>query len=230
MNAPSLRVISSMATRTLLADLVVLYRATSGEEVAVESIGGVDAAKRVEAGEPVDVVVLAADVIERLGQAGRIVAETRVDLVRSGIAVAIPAHVATFDIGSEHALRQAVLNARSVGYSTGPSGVYVLKLFDRWGIAGQVRERIVQAEPGVPVGALIAQGKVELGFQQLSELMHLEGITVLGPLPDAVQLLTTFTAARSTGSTRIAEVERFLRFIASPATEQAKRDNGMLPA
>ena len=128
------------------------------------------------------------------------------------------------------ALTAAGLAARTVGYSTGPSGVKLARLFERWGIAEQIADRIVTAPPGVPVGALVAQGAVELGFQQLSELMNLEGITLLGPLPPEVQITTTFSAGIATTSSRPEAVRELLDFLASPATAEAKRRNGMDPA
>src|SRR5512139_2636587 len=134
MTAP-LKIVSSMATRQVLAELVAAFEARSSQAVELESVGGVDAAKRVRAGEAFDVVVLASDAIDRLAAEGRIVAGSRVDLARSGVAVAVRAGAPRPDIGSEDALRRAVLAARTVGYSTGPSGVQLAALFERWGIA-----------------------------------------------------------------------------------------------
>ena len=223
-------IISSMATRQLLADLVEQFRSSSAHLVSIESVGGVDAAKRVQAGEPFDLVVLAADAIERLTQAGRIVPGSRVDLVHSGVAVAVRAGAPHPDIGSEAAVKHAVLAARSLGYSTGPSGVQLNKLFERWGIADTIADRIVQAPPGVPVGTLVAEGKVALGFQQWSELMHLSGIDVLGPLPAAIQITTTFSAGVAVASAQPEAVRELLAFMASPAAAGIKRSNGMEPA
>lgn len=227
----ALRVISSMATKALLADLVALHaQASPGSAVSVESVGGVDAAKRVQAGEAFDVVALASNAIDKLIAEGHVLAGSRVDLVHSGVAVAVRAGAARPDISNEAALKAAVLAARTLGYSTGPSGVQLAKLFERWGIAEQIADRIVTAPPGVPVGALVAQGAVELGFQQLSELMNLEGITLLGPLPPEVQITTTFSAGIAATSTRPEAVRELLAFLASPATAEAKRRNGMDPA
>jgi molybdate transport system substrate-binding protein len=134
------------------------------------------------------------------------------------------------DIGSEDSLRRAVLAARTVGFSTGPSGVALARLFDRWGIADALRGRLVQAPPGVPVGTLVARGEVELGFQQFSELMHVDGIDVLGPMPLGVQIVTTFCAAQCTSSNRPEAVAALLEFMHSPEAADAKRRNGMEPA
>jgi molybdate transport system substrate-binding protein len=222
--------ISSMATRQLLADLAGDYLRRSGVAVDFESVGGVDAARRVQAGEPFDVVVLAADAIDQLAAAGRVVPGSRTDLVRSAVAVAVRAGAQHPAVDTEDALRRAVLAARALGYSTGPSGVALAKLFDRWGIADAVRERLVQAPPGVPVGALLARGDVELGFQQLSELMHVEGIEVLGPMPPGCEILTSFSAGICTASVRPDAARALLEFLRSPEADEAKRRHGMAPA
>ena len=219
-----------MATRQVLAELAAAYRTQSGVTVAFESVGGVDAAKRVQAGEAFDVVVLAADAIDRLAAAGRVIAASKADLVRSAVAIAVRSGAPRPDIGSEDALRRAVLAARTVGYSTGPSGVALTKLFERWNIADAVRERIVQAPPGVPVGQLVASGEVELGFQQLSELMHLPGIAVLGTMPPGCEIVTTFSAGLCAASTQPEAVSALLAFMRSPAAADAKRRHGMEPA
>ena len=222
--------ISSMATKEVLRELLEQYQTRSGIVVQAISAGGVDVAKRVRGAEPFDIVVLARDAIEQLVRDGHLVAGSCVDLVKSGISVAVRAGAALPDIASEEALRRAVLNARSLSYSTGPSGTHLLKLFERWGILEQIRARIVQPPPGVPVGSLVASGAVELGFQQLSELMHLAGIQVLGPLPVAVQSITTFTAALVIGSERQSDARRVITHLAAAQTAQTKMRHGMQPA
>lgn len=216
-----------MATRQVLGELSRAWTERSGVPVAIESVGGVDAAKRVAAGEPFDVVLLAADAIDKLVAGGHAVAGSRVDLVRSGVAVAVKRGAARPDLGSEEAVRQAVLAAPTIGYSTGPSGTALLKLFERWGIADAVRPRTVQAPAGVPVGSLVARGEVALGFQQLSELMHLDGVDVVGPLPGPLHIETVFSGAVCTASAQPDPVRELLAFMASPATAGIKRACGM---
>ena len=219
-----------MATRQVLADLVAAFGPRSDQAIVFESVGGVDAAKRVLAGEAFDVVVLASDAIDKLIDAGRVLPGSKVDLVHSGVAVAVRAGAPRPDISSEDAVKRAVLAAHSLGYSTGPSGVALAQLFERWGIADLIRDRIVQAPPGVPVGALVARGEVELGFQQLSELLNVDGIAIVGPLPPAIQITTTFSAGIAGTSTQTDAVRALLRTLASPAAAEAKRRQGMDPA
>ncbi len=226
----ALKIISSMATRPLLADLVEQYARGHDQPISVESVGGVEAARRVQAGESFDIVVLAADAIDQLIESGHLAAGSRVDLVTSGVAVAVREGSSPLDISSEAAVKHAILTARSLGYSTGPSGVALGKLFERWGIAETIASKIVQAPPGIPVGSLVAKGEVDLGFQQLSELMNLPGITVLGPLPPTIQIVTTFSGALSSTSAQADAVRTLLDFAASPATAEIKRSNGMGPA
>lgn len=222
--------ISSMATRLVLAELVDAFQRRSGTRVAIESVGGVDAAKRVQAGEAFDVVILASDAIDKLIASGHVLPGSKVDLVRSGVAVAVRAGAPKPDMSNEDAVRAAVLAARNISYSTGPSGVALARLFERWGIAEQIKDRIVTPPPGIPVGSLVAKGEVELGFQQLSELISLEGITVLGPLPPAIQIITTFSAGVCAGSQQGEAVRAMLADMNTPEAADAKRRQGMDPA
>jgi len=216
-----------MATKAVLAELASVYQARSRRVVVIESVGGVDAAIRVQVGEPFDVVVLASDAIDKLLAAGHLVVGSRVDLVRCCVAVAVPAGAPRPEIGSPDALRRAVEAAPTIGTSTGPSGVALAKLFDRWGIAARIRDRIVTPPPGVAVGTLIARGEVALGFQQLSELIHVAGVDVLGPLPPEIQIVTTFSAAVGTRARQPDQARALLEFMASPAARYAKRRQGM---
>jgi molybdate transport system substrate-binding protein len=175
-------------------------------------------------------VVLASNAIDKLLQGGQLLPDSRTDLVHSSVAVAIPQGAALVDISTEEALKQAVLHAPTLGISTGPSGVQLAEQFDRWGISEQIKDRMVQAKPGVPVAALIAQGEVALGFQQLSEMMGVPGITVLGPLPEAVQINTTFSGSVAATSDQADAVRAMLAFWASAACAGTKVRHGMQAA
>lgn len=226
-----LKLISSMATRALLADLAAAWQAEQPDApLLLEAAGGVDAAKRVAAGEVFDVVALARNAIDSLVDSGHVLADSPVDLVHSGVAVAVRAGAALPDIASEAAVQQAVLAASSVGYSTGPSGTALLKLFERWGIMTQLQGRLVQARPGVPVGQSVASGEVALGFQQLSELVDLPGITVVGPLPPAIQIDTVFSGGVAATSTRPERVRQLLAFMADARHGTLKQRHGMTAA
>lgn len=230
-SAPApLKLISSMATRALLAELAAVWQAEpEAAKLSLEAVGGVDAARRVAAGEAFDVVVLAADALDKLIAAGHVLGP-RVDLLRSDVAVAVRAGAATPDIDSEAALQRALHAARSVGYSTGPSGTQLLALFERWGMTEAMRAKLVQAPAGVPVGELVASGRVELGFQQLSELMSLPGIQLVGLLPAPVQITTVFAAAVAATSAQPEATRALLAWLAAPERATILQRHGMRPA
>jgi molybdate transport system substrate-binding protein len=215
-----------MATRRLLADLIAQFESGSGHRVSLESVGGVDAAKRVRAGEPIDVVVLARDVIDDLIAASRIAAGSRVDVAVSAIGVAVRAGAPRPDISSADGVKAAVLAARKVGYSTGPSGQYLAKLFASWDADGRLKDRITVAPPGVPVGSLVARGDIDIAFQQMSELGG-EGIDVVGVLPPDIQMMTTFSGGVAVSSTQPDGARALLSFMGSPAVIAIKHAHGM---
>lgn len=219
-----------MATRLLLQDLATAYRERSGVHLQLESVGGVDAAKRVQAGEAFDGVFLAADALDKLAASGHVLPGSRVDLVRSGVAVAVREGAERPDISTEAALRNAVLQARSLSVSTGPSGVALLALFKRWGLMETLQPRLVTPPPGVPVASLVAKGEVELGFQQLSEMLHVPGIALLGSLPAGCEIVTVFAGAVASTSLHPVAVRELLTFMAGPDAADAKRRQGMEPA
>ncbi|QCB48657.1 ABC transporter substrate-binding protein [Hydrogenophaga sp. PAMC20947] len=220
-----------MATRLVLAELLRDYLQATGVSMHMESVGGVDAARRVASGEPFDVVILASDAIDRLIAAGQLAPGSRADLVRSEVAVAVKAGSALPDLSTEGAVRNAVLAAFRIGYSTGPSGTALLQLFKRWGIDGAVQERLVQARAGVSVASLLASGEVDLGFQQLSELLEVPVVQVVGCLPEPMAIVTTFSAAWPCNPTPASQeaVRGLLAFLQSDEADAVKRRHGMLP-
>lgn len=222
--------VSSKATEALLADLAQRYRSSHSVGVAIESVGGVEAAKRVQSGEPFDVVVLDTAAIDALIESGSAVAGSKTDVGHSRVMMAIPEGASVPDIGTVDALRRTLLAASSIGYSTGPSGRALKELIESWGMTAQLADKLRQAPPGISVGSLIAKGEAEIGFQQYSELKGVPGITVAGPLPQGAKIINTFTACVcATASDRKAASD-FVAFLASPETMDAKRIHGFEPA
>ena len=217
-----------MATRQILAELADRWRQAGGF-VAFEAAGGVEVARRVRSGEPFDVVVLATEELDKLVAENRIVSDSTIDLARSSVAIAVRSGASWPCVQTEAGLRDAILAAATIGYSTGPSGVALQSLFESWGISATIRPRVVQAPPGVPVGKLIAQGDVELGFQQLSELIDVDGIDVIGSMPSELKFETTFACGVGTTSQQISVARAFLNFARSPAADDVKRRYGMQP-
>ncbi len=225
--------VSSMASRQVLTALAEQWRVISGQSLSLIAAGGIDVAKRIRAGEEFDLVFLANDALTSLQDEGFLLTGSLRPLMRSGIALAVRDGDALPDISSEEALRSTVLAAPSIGYSTGPSGSALLALFQRWGVVDTLKDRLVQAPAGVPVGQLVAQGKVAIGFQQRSEPMGLAGITLVASLPDTVQIDTVFSGAiaRSCRDVeRQAQATAVLEFMASAKAGPVITHYGMKPA
>jgi molybdate transport system substrate-binding protein len=182
---------------------------------------------RLKGGETVDLVILSAAALEDLRQAG-IVSE-RTDLAKSGIGVAVKAGAPKPDISSGAALKRAVLATKGIAYSTGPSGIYLIKLFERMGIAEQIKSRVKQVQ-GVPAGTVVARGEAELAFQQVSELLPVPGIELVGPLPPDVQEITIFSAGLHAKAPHPAAARALVKHLTSPAAAPVIRKKGMEPA
>lgn len=222
--------ISSMATRHVLAELIERHPVADCR-IAIESVGGVDAANRVRAGEAFDLVVLADNVIAKMEAEGHVVAGSRAPFVRSPMAAAVRAGKPRPDIGDEAVLRAALLEADSIGYSTGPSGTHLLNVLKSWGLdPAAAPERFVQAQPGVPVAALVASGKAEIGIQQLSELLGQPGIEILGLVPPPIQLVTIFSAGIGARAAHPEEARDVIAYLNAAETIEAKRRFGLEPA
>jgi molybdate transport system substrate-binding protein len=182
---------------------------------------------RMARGERVDVVILASSALDELIRRGKVVAGSRVDLARSSIGMVVRAGAPKPDIGSVEALRRTLLNASSIAYSDSASGVYVsTEMFQRLGIAGQVLGKSKKIE-GEPVAAVVARGDAEIGFQQISELLAVSGVTYVGPLPSNVQKTTIFSAGIAVGAKHLDAARALIRFLTSPAAAQAIKSSGL---
>ena len=170
---------------------------------------------RLERGEPADVLIMVGYALGDLVKKGKVVENSRVDLVKSRIGVAIKAGAPKPDIGSADAVRQALLAARSVAYSDSASGVYVsTEMFGKLGIAEQMKGK-AKMIPATPVGEIVAKGEAEIGFQQISELKPVAGIDIVGPLPAELQKITVFSAGIATSSKEPEAGRALIKFLSS---------------
>ena len=185
--------------------------------------------QRLRAGEAADVVILTREGLDEVAREERVVAESCVDLARSWVGVAVKVGAAHPDIGTEAALRAALLGARSVAYSRlGASGILFAKLIERLGIAADINAKAQVIQQGFTAEKLVT-GEADLAVQQISELKQVGGIEVVGPIPYELQTPAVFSAGRMAATNKPAEADRLLRFLASPEVAPALRESGLEP-
>jgi len=223
-----IRVMSSAATKAAYLELVPQFEQASGHRVVTLWVPSVQMMDRLKSDEPVDLVIMAAGSIEELIKVGNVKAGSKVELARSGVGIAVRAGAPKPDIASADALRRALLAAKGIAYSTGPSGVYLLGLFERLGIADDIRAKCRQVQ-GEPVGNVVARGEAEIGFQQVSELLPVKGIDYVGPLPSEVQQITTFAAGVPAHAKETEAANALIQFLRSPMAAAVFRKSGMEP-
>jgi molybdate transport system substrate-binding protein len=228
-DAAKIQVMSSLATKEAYLELVPQFEKSSGHKVSTSWVGMVDILKRIKGGETTDLVIGSAAAVDELTQAGKLAAP-RVDIAKSGVGVAVRAGAPRPDIGSGEAVKRSLLKAKSIAYSSGPSGVYLAKLFEKWGVAAELKPKITQTPPGVAVGTLVARGEIEIGFQQVSELLPVAGIDLVGPLPADIQTVTTFSGAPHVAAKETAAARALLAFLTSPAAAPILRKKGLEPS
>lgn len=226
--AADLKLMANNAVREPLAARVAAFEQASGHKVAIAWGGSEGIARRVADGEAADAVLIASSNIDRLIADGKL-AGPRAGFARVGVGVAVRDGLPKPDISSADALKKALLEAKSIAYSTGPSGFYIVELMRKLGVADQVKDRIVQPPSGAQVGELIARGEAEFGFQQVSELMHVKGIQYLGPLPPEIQNVTIYAIARHAGSANAEAVQALVAFLTAPETAPLLQRVGMEP-
>jgi molybdate transport system substrate-binding protein len=220
--------IASNAVREPYEELLPAFEKSTGHTVALSWGGTVDIVKRVESGEVVDIVIVPAARIDELIAKG--LTASRTDLVRSGVGVAARSGVPKPDVSSVAALTSALKAAQSIVLSSGPSSLYMPALFEKLGVAGAVKPKVIQIAPGLGVGATLARGEGEIGFTQISELMSVKGIQYLGPLPAEVQFVTVFSGGLHASAPAPDAARALLRFLSGPDAAPVLRRHGMEPA
>jgi molybdate transport system substrate-binding protein len=223
----TISVLSSLATREAYLELVPQFETATGHKVATTWAGTVNIMKRMSDGEVFDLVISSSTSIGDLTKQSKIVAGSATNLSKTGIGIGVRKGARKPDVGSAEAFKRAMLAAKSIGLSTGPSGVYLEKLFERLGIAGLVKGKIKQIPSGGTVAPLVASGEAEIGFQQISEIAHADGIDYVGPLPADLQLISVFTAGVHTGAKHPNEARALVTFLTTPAGIAVMKRHGL---
>jgi molybdate transport system substrate-binding protein len=225
-----MRVLCTNGLKTVMLDLAPEFERAIGTKAVITWGSANGLLKELEAGAGGDLAILTAEAIDGLIKEGKVVAGSRVDLARSGIGVAVRKGAPKPDIGSSDALRRALLAAKSVAHSkTGMSGIYFPTVVARLGIADEMKLKIVTPEPGTPVGEVVAKGGAEIGVQQISELLPVAGIEIVGPLPAALQRITIFSAGVLTAAKEPEAARALVQFVAT-ASRPLLKDKGLEPA
>jgi molybdate transport system substrate-binding protein len=228
-SAAEIKVLASGATKEVIDEVIPEFEKASGHKVTVIFTGAAKIKERIAAGEVYDVVIVGGPVVDAFIQQGRVVPGSRTDLMKSGVGVAVRAGGAKPDIRSSEALKRTVLAAKSIGYSSGPSGDYVITLVQRMGIADQVKPKMKQVPSGARISTMIESGEVEIGFQQISELIHEKGINYLGPLPAEIQKITVFSAGLHTDANEPQAAKALVKALRSPDAATVIKAHGMEP-
>lgn len=228
-NAAEIKVLSTQATEGTYRELAPQFEKATGHKVTTIFTGTLDAQKRLAAGESYDMIIMAGPAIDAQIKAEKVVAGSRVDIAKSGVAVGVPKGAPKPDISTTESLKKTVLAANSIGYSTGPSGLYLISLFEKLGVADQVKGKLKQTPTGVFVGTIIASREVEIGFQQVSELGDFPGVDYVGPLPAEVQQTTVFSSGIIAGAREAEAAGALVKFLTTPEAGAAFKKRGMEP-
>ena len=222
-----IKVLSSIATKEAYLELVPQFENTTGHKVATTWSGTTAIMQRMAAGERYDLVIISSTELDELIRQGKIVSGSRVDLAKSGIGVAVRAGAPQPDIGSAEALKKTLLAAKTVGYTSGPSGVYMGTLVERMGIADEVKAKFRSVPSGGTIGTIVASGDCEIGFQQVSELVHIAGIDYIGPLPAEVQRITVFSCGMQAGAPQPDAAKALVAFLTSSNARAVMQKHGL---
>jgi len=227
--AAEIKVMAPNAAKESVTEAISVFEKATGHKVSVSWSGTEAITKRVADGEAVDVVVNAAQNIERQSKDGKLTAATRTDFARSGIGVAVPSTATKVEISTVDALRNALLSAKTVVVSSGTSGRHMVDVFARLGVGEQVKAKTKQPPSGAQIADFLAAGEADIGFQQISELLHAKGISYLGPVPAELQNYTTYSAALHAATAHADVAKALLAAFRAPSTQATVRASGMEP-
>ena len=224
-----IKVISTGSFKEVLGELAPAFEKSTGHKVTAIFAGTDDIVRRLGAGETLDIVIAPAVWIDDLIKRGLVVADSRADVARSGIGAATRAGAPRIDIGSADGFKNGLLGAKSIVLSAGVSGIYLNGLFQRWGVAGELKPKITTLPGSIEVAGALVRGEAEVGFLQVSELLSVKGIVFLGPLPADIQEMTAITAGFGKAAGAPEAARALVKFLMSPETAPAKRKTGLEP-
>ncbi|MGH7126462.1 MAG: substrate-binding domain-containing protein, partial [Stellaceae bacterium] len=223
-----MKVLASLAIKAAYLELLPQFERARGYKVSTDWVGMADIRKRMLAGEAADLIIGSATLIDELVSAGKVAAGSRVDLVKSGVGMAVKKGALKPDLSSLEAFTRTLRDAKSIVYSSGPSGIYLAGLFERLGIAAGLKDRMTQTPPGVLVAELVARGEKEIAFQQLPELRQVSGIDIVGPLPAEIQTVTVFSGGTPASAKDPGAAKALTDFLTSPAAAPVIRKHGFI--
>lgn len=227
--AAPFKIFGSNALRTVLLSCVLTFEKEHGIKAMVEFGSTNHTLENMRKGATADLIIATTGAIDELTRDGKVLAGSRIELATSGVGACVRAGAPKPDISSVDALKQTLLNARSLAHSrVGQSGIHFAKVIEQLGIGDAIRHKVTINASGL-VAELVARGEVELGFQQISELLAVKGIDLVGPLPDAVQLYTRVAAGIGAGTPHEAAARGLIALLRSPDAAKVMRENGMTP-
>lgn len=224
-----LKIIAPNAVKEAVVEIGARFSKDTNSKVAFTWTGSEAIAKRIGDGEIYDVVLTTSVGIDRLAEGGKLVAQTKSDFSRSGVAAAVRSGLPRPDISTVEGLKKALLEAKSIAISSGASGRYLEALFEKLGVSAEVRPKIKQPPSGAQIGDMLARGEADLGFQQVTELVHATGFMYLGTLPAEVQNYTVWSAAVHAQAGDAKAAAEFVRALTAPAATPELRKTGLEP-
>ena len=229
-HAAEIRVLSTQATEEAYRELVPEFEKATGNKVTTTFTGTLDANKRLAAGENYDLLIMAASSIDEHIKGGKVVPGSRVDLAKSGVGVGVKSGAPKPDISTTEAFKRALLDAKSICYvEQGATGIYLKGLFERLGIADQLKGKTKLLPPSNPAAHAVANGEAEIGMTQISEILPYPGAELVGPLPAEIQLSSVYPAAVSTGAKEPDAAKAFIKFLTAPSAIPVLKAKGLEP-
>ncbi len=225
--AADITVLATPGIKEAYVELAPQFEKANQHKVTTTWAGTADVMKRMKAGEVFDAVILASDSLEDLIDTSRVMAGSRSDVARSLVGVGVKAGAPKPDISTTDAVKKALAAAKSVVISSGPSGVYLNTLFDKLGVMAELKPKLKVTPSGVAVGDWLAKGEGELGFQQVSELIHYPGVQFVGALPQDIQKVTVFSGGVPAASREPDTARAFLQFLAAPQHQALLKKHGL---